>query len=245
MAENHILIDQETEVPYDFTATSSSDKAQLQTEYTDAFDGWKSRCPKFGSAHPEDNIFYLVSIKASREPGNLVRVKLGYESFAASASYQPGGGTIKRYAVEPALETVSILASDFAKDLSTAEKTALNQILNGTETKDDGSSWADDVASETGLAVLGKIRAGTTSVEIANFHWVETFISANLSDFDLGDTNKIDTPAGPVPTMPAGYTWRRVASPVRQTADGLAWEGDRRWQLSGPKGWDTDLYDTE
>lgn len=240
----HINIDQVTEAPFELDIQAGSDKATLATEYTDAYDGWKSRCPRFGSQHPEEPTFYLVSIKASREGGGMIRVKLGYEAHTANQwPMPPAGGTTKRYAGEPTLEEVSILASDYASAIADSERIALQQIINGEVTKEDGTDWADDVSSTEGLAVLAKVRKGITSVLEPGFQWVETFITTNLSDFELGNIGKIETPPGSAPSG-GSRNYLRMPGNFRMTEDGSAWQMEKRWQMSGKTGWDTDLYDT-
>lgn len=242
-AATHILIDKKDGVAWSADFTAGSDKATLQTEYTDAYEGWKTRCPKFGSPHPEETAFFLVSIKPSRDPGGMITVKLGYEGYASQQFPSPEDGPIIRYAGEPTLEEVSILASEYAADLADTERIALQQIINGEIKKEQGGDWADDVTTATGLAVLAKIRKGTTSVLEPGFQWVQTFMSADLSDFELANIGKIEAPPGNPPSG-GDRSYLRLPGSFRMTADGKAWEMEKRWQMSGKTGWDTDLYDT-
>lgn len=243
MAATHILVDKQDEVTWSADFTATSDKATLQTEYTDNYTGWKTRCPRFGTQHPEETTMYLVSIKPTREPGNMIRVRLGYESFAGNNFTTGGSGTVKRYAGEPTLEEVSILASDYASALDDTERIAIQQIINGAVNKDSGEAWADDVSSTEGLAVLAKVRKGTTSVLEPGFQWVETFVTSSLSDFELANIGKIESPPGNPPSG-GSRNYLRFPGNFRMTADGTAWEMEKRWQLSGKEGWDSDLYDT-
>lgn len=240
----HILIAKRDEVTWEADFNASSDKATLTTSYTDAYVGWKNRAPKFGSVHPEETTFFLVSLKPKRLPGNLIQVTLGYESHAADTFPVPERGQpIKRYGGDPSLEEVSILASEYASGLDDDERVAIQQIINGNVNKEEGGAWADDISSTEGLAVLAKVRKGVISVLEPTFQWWETFTTANLDDFELANIGKIETPPGSAPSG-GSRNYLRFPGSFRMTADGQAWEMERRWQLSGKEGWDTDLYDT-
>lgn len=246
MSATRISITQQDELPWVEEYSANEDKASLVVEYTDEFDGWKDRCPAMESGIAEEPGFKLIKVRAAREAGGMVRVTLSYEATALNASFpgkEPGADPVKRYGGDPSLEEVSILAAEAYQSISETEQIALQQIINGEVSKPSGGEWADDVASTEGLECLEKIRGGTTSVYEPSFQWWERFVTDDLSDFELSSIGKIDTPPGSPPSG-GSRNYLRLPGSFQMTQDGTAWEMEKRWQLSGKNGWDTDLYDT-
>lgn len=220
-------------------------KPSATLEYVDDFDGHASRMPELGSAHPDLDGLVLVEIDSSREEGSQIRVRLNYETYSIGASY-PGRPSsedpVKRYDFEIPTGEEPLLASPFFADLTAVERAAVQNIINGTENKEGGGTYAEDLTSELGAAVLEKIRAGTTHYLEPGFVWVERFNTPTLSDVEITKVGEIMDPPGPRPNPGEFRDYLYLGATGRNSEDGNTWEVERRWQLSGKGKWDADLY---
>lgn len=244
----HINVVKTESFDWDFEISSGSDRATGTVNYTDNRKGWKKRVPMLNSRHPELSALLLKKIKAKGLEGDLVAVTLSYESNDTDAS-MPGTGDgprkpNKKYGGEYSdIEEPLLTNKRYAAVLSDAEKMALTEIMNGNIYKDEAGKdlWEKAVISERGKECLAKIRKGTQSVIQQGFIWVEKLTIKSLAELNLDKIGKIDAPPGGAPTPP-GRNYRYMAPRFDPNEDGETWAAERRWQLSGPGGWDPQLY---
>jgi hypothetical protein len=225
-----------------FKGKFSEDSATSVLKYKDDFDGWQTRCPLYGTAHPDLPGFVLIEIEADREPGDQIAVTLNYEVNSHTAEYpgKPGSeGATPRYSVSITGIEEHILTNAFASELDETEIKALLNISNGNEDKADNSKWEDDVTTANGLALLAKIRKGNVSVKSNSVIYTERKLIDGLDELNYANVNKREKPPGPVGGT--ATNWLFIGATADPSADGETWTMERQWQFS-PDGWDTDLY---
>jgi hypothetical protein len=229
------------EATWTYRARASDDKLTAEISYKDDFLGWGTRCPKFGSAHPDLTGFSLVGIDAAREEGEQIRVMLSYETAAEGAEY-PGrdpSALTPRYSAQASGREEHILANPYAADITDAERKALLAISNGTEADDAGNNYQDSVTSEAGLALLAKIRKGTVAYKTGGLIYVERKTIKKLSDLEYLNIGKRQKP--PDLSGASKENWLYVSATAEPSDDGKSWTLERQWEYS-PEGWDADLY---
>lgn len=225
-----------------FTASSGDEKAKSSGYYHDSQEGWVSRVPLFGSEDPYIPSLRLVDISAEDEEGGIMKVTLSFES--ASGTTYPGrpegAERIRRYSVSTSEGEEHILThARYGENLDAAELRALMAIANGSEGKDDGSSYEDDITSELGVEVLAKIRKGTIARKAFTMSWLEKSTSENLADIEYSRIHKWYKPPGGVGGE--AENWLYAPPNVNETAEGGVYEFEKRWDYS-PEGWDEQMY---
>lgn len=246
MSATHVNVVKTHDYTWEIEVSSDSNKVTSKLKYSDTFVNWQDRCPALGSAHPDFSGMVLKKIKASRIPGNIVEVELAYESWDVSASY-PGRPAdtdpITLYDVEIGEGEEPLLAHKRYAELSTAERTALSEILNGNIYKDEATKelWEKAITSERGLEALSKIRKTITSTKVSGLIYIEKKTITSLADIEYAKVNTIQEPPAGADT-PSGYNWLYITPRVTANADGASWQIEKRWQLSGSGGWDAQLY---
>ena len=242
MAVRKTKVLKQLDYTWDFEASAKDNSPKSVLRYKDDFTGWASRCPLFGSEHPDLPGFLLVDIKASREPGDQIAVTLHYEANAFNADYpgrEAADAAEPRYSVQIAGREEHILTYSFADPLTDAERKALLAISNGSETDDSGATWESQVTSAEGLAILAKIRKGNVAYKAGGLIYTERKLITALTELEYAKIGKIDNPPGPA----GGQTnsWLYISASAEPTADGKAWQAEKQWEFS-PDGWDEDLY---
>lgn len=246
MSATHVNVVKTHDYTWKMEVSSDSNKVTSKLKYSDAFVGWESRCPQLDSAHPDFAGMVLKKITANRIPGDVIEVELDYESWELTAQYPgrpKGGKTITLYDVEIGEGEEPLLAHKRYATLTAEERTALSEILNGNIYKDEAGKelWEKAVTSNLGKEALSKIRKGITSTKVNSLIFIEKSTIKSLSDIQFSKVNTIQSPPSGADT-PDGYNWLYIAPRVSANADGKTWQIEKRWQLSGSGGWDTQLY---
>lgn len=242
MAANKINVLKTRDYTWKFKGKFSEDTATAVLKYKDDFDGWATRCPYYGEVHPDLPSFNLVEIDADKEAGEVIAVTLTYESYSFSAEIPGKPGSEEptpRYSVRIAGREEHILTNPFADGLDDTELKALLAISNGTEDKDGGGSYAADVTTTEGLAILAKIRKGNVATKTGGLVYLERKVTDSLADINFTKLYKTGAPPGPVGG--AATSWLYIGADADQSTDGLFYNLERQWEYS-PDGWDADLY---
>lgn len=205
---------------------------------------WMRDCPQMGSGHPELYGFILRRISIGGDVGETVEGVLTYGPKDWSVSY-PGraGGSkqVKRYSVEISTNEESILAHPRYNELEEKELIALKALIDGSLTKESGGDWSADIESDRGTECLGKIRKGVVSYLDPGIVWVERFTDKSLSGLQLDKVGNIMNPPGGAPSG-GDRNYIYTGATAEMSDDGEQFNIDRRWRLSGRKGWDPQLY---
>lgn len=245
MPENKINLQKTFTPVWTYRVKLGENKPSASIEYEDDFTGWGGRAPDLGSAHPDLSGLVLVEIDAARAEGNKIAVRLKYETYSSTATY-PGRPAaeepVKRYDFEIPTGEEILLANPFFAALTDTERTAVQNIINGTEAKEDGALYEEDLTSELGAKALEKIRKGITHYLEPGFIWIERFNTEDLADVDITKTGEIMDPPGPRPNPGENRDYLYLGATGKNSEDGTTWEVERRWQLSGKGKWDADLY---
>jgi hypothetical protein len=232
---------------FDYTWTlsiaSDSSKVESKLKYVDKYDGWEKRCPTMGSEHPDLKRLYLQKMEANRVPGAQVEVSLTYLNFDETVEY-PGrkAGPIVRYGMEISVSDEPLLTHPEFQNLDEKEQMALQNMINGTLEKPDGTLWENDITSDTDA--LDLVKQGITSWRCPRLIWVQSF-TVKTSNFNTASaTNgmgKIDAPPGGAPSG-GSRNYMYIGATATPTEDGNFLNIEKRWELSGPRGWNETLY---
>ena len=219
-----------------FKGRISEDSATSVLRYKDDFDDWQTRCPIYGTVHPDLPGFTLTEIEADREPGDQIAVTLTYEvnSFTTEYPGKPGAEEpTPRYSVSINEGEEHILTSDFAEDLTEEQQDALMAIANGaTDVQYPGSD-------DAGISLMAKIKKGNVSIITTTLVYTERKLSTTLDDLKRINLNHREVPPGPIGGG-ADY-WLYIGGTADPSETGDTWTITRNWKFS-PSGWDTDLY---
>lgn len=242
MAVNKLHVALARDYTWEFEGAQGEDKQKSVLKYKDDYDGWIARCPLYGSAHPDLTGFYLVGLKAAREPGDQIAVTCLYEANSWTSAYPgrpAGSAATARYAVRVNGRDEHILSNEFASGLAESELKALYAISNGNETDEAGKKWESLVTSADGLAILAKIRKGNVAYKTGGVIYIERKLVNALSSLRFTNLYKIDTPPGGVGGVTNG--WLYLGGDLEPSPDGTTWQAEFQWEYS-PDGWDADLY---
>ncbi len=227
-----------------YSASARDNKATATLAYKDDFAGWGSRCPLFGSVHPDLPGFLLSNISAAREDGDQIKVTLNYEVSGEGVEYpgrDPAADTPERYSVQIASREEHILTNSFCDPIPEAELKALYAISNGSEADESGAAYEDAVTSDEGLAVLAKIRKGNIAYKTGGLVYVARKTVEELTEINWSGIGKTSAPPGPAGA--AAENWLYIGATAEPSDTGEYWTLERQWEFS-PDGWDADLYTT-
>lgn len=245
MPSNKINLKKVFSPSWTYRVKLGENKPSASLEYEDDFEGWGGRAPDLGSAHPDLPGLVLVEIDAIRAEGSRITVRLKYETYSSTATY-PGRPAseepVKRYDGEIFTGEEILQANKYFADLTDVEREAVQNVINGTELKENGERYKDDLKSELALKALEKIRKGVTHYLEPGLVWVERFNTANLSDVQITKVGEVMDPPGPRPDPGENRDYLYLGANLKNSEDGTSWEVERRWQLSGKGKWDPDLY---
>lgn len=244
MSARHTGIRDSEAHEWTFDAEIGSNDPSAVRKYRGAFDGWIGRCPQMGSGHPDLPGFIVRRIHAEREPGGLVEVTLSYGPANWNVSYpgRPGGNQqIKRYDIEVTGSEESLQTHPRYTSLSETELNALREIIGGNTYQENGAKWETQVTSSKGLECLGKIKKAVVSFIDPGIIWVERYVDTDLNGLEMDKVGNIDSPPGGAPTGGA-RNYLYMGATANMSDDGKQYNIERRWRLSGRKGWDPQLY---
>lgn len=124
-------------------------------------------------------------------------------------------------------------------DLDEIEVKALSQIIQGKESNADGEDLESLVTSDAGLNALEKIRRGTTQWKDRRVEYVVEWVSREPLP-NMNAIGKIVGDPADAPAVADDRTWR--VGGYEQEEAGSIYDCRLIYELSGPGGWDPDLY---
>lgn len=209
--------------------------------YTDNLANWTQRCPKIGSSHPDDSRMRLKKIGMEGMEGEMVKVTLYYE-LPRETSFEFGGVEEVEYTMDYSCSEQPLLTHPKFKDLSEEEQDALMAVAAGASPTDtfgkDEKVIKDVVKSTSGKLALELLRKGQISFLCPGGVFSVTSTVAALS---LAGVGKKGSPGSGAPAVGGSYNWIKEGVSGRRTGTGN-WRQTVSWRLSGPDGWNTDLY---
>lgn len=210
--------------------------------------------PKRGSACLEEGFTFLGfdSATISHEGGGICRVTCKYGGGENNAEFTFEGQDSGERA-ELAISTSEEPIESHSRYVSLSEEDKLNiqhlkaGRLKATSVpgeyirKDSGSGGAKIVFEGLAEELAEKISKGISSYLAANQIWRVTYTSRKKPSATLlNGVGKINNPAG-APMPSGGRNWLFVGAQVNEVGNG--YEYTLEYRLSGPGGWDEDLYD--
>lgn len=225
-------------------------KAYASITYEDAEEGWETRVPIEGSAHPVIPGLLLTEINASGKEGGLAKVVLAYESaewVSGPPGRNPAETSTERFLLRPSLSDEPLLTHPKFETLTTEAQTALVTYANSQRTEADYSAALEVITDpETEGKFLTALRKGQEAWRAPRTIWQRKSALRNLSGLDLALIGKsvAEPPKDPdgQPTTPPGRNWMYLAPDIAQTQDGLGYEVTEYWELSDEGGWEDYFY---
>ena len=191
--------------------------------------------PAYLTPHP-----YLPELKCyesdlDQEPGGIIRITSIYKGVLASNPEELAQHEYNRTTTEAPIETHPLFAVPYSSPpVTPAQLAAIELALQNAQ---------PPASSVTGaaLTLYNKKRRGIESYLKPGGIYKKTYVSSDYPGSDLmNQVGKIATPPSPAPTAPSGQnylcigvTWVKQAGVVTISEE---------YQLSGPGGWDPDLY---
>lgn len=192
--------------------------------------------PVYLSSHP-----YYPSLKCfesdiDREPGGIIRITSIYKGVFASNPKQLAQHESQRTLTEAPIETHPKFA--LPRDNPPVSSTDLAAIELALQ--NNTKAWA--TWSDATKLLFSKKRMGIDSYLKPGAVYRKTYVQEDIpSAAMLNKVGKIVTPESPAPSPPTGWdyllmgvSWNKQAGVVTVTEE---------YQLSGPGGWDPDLYE--
>lgn len=191
--------------------------------------------PAYLTPHP-----YLPKLKCyesdlDQEPGGIIRITSIYKGVLADNPKELAQHEFSRTLTEAPLETHPIFALPRdAPPISASKLAEVELALQNCEP--ENSSW-DDITKK----LFQKKRRGIESYLKPGAIYKKTYVDDQIPDSTLlARAGKVFEPGSPCPDAPTdqqylcmGVTWVKQAGVVTITEE---------YQLSGPGGWDPDLY---
>ena len=189
--------------------------------------------PKPQSAHRQYPFLLLNKATLSRTEGGMMRIDCEYVGL--SPEYQAGESSAVVYELSGGTSEEPIETHPRYADIPEAELDIIRHYFDNP--KKDG-------AQPTGLGALAtelfqKKKRGIESYLAPGFTFRKTW-SQKTPLAAVGNIGKISTPDGPAPTLNAGYNWLLIDAGSKQV--GGTHDCFQEWRVSGPGGWDTELY---
>lgn len=214
--------------------------------------GWDQAVSFAARKYYHPDFRWLVRSKATvtREAAGIAKVVIDYEGIDPS---QGGGqGESKSYSLDVNTNSEPIETHpDFRQWAGQA-------VVGGGTNPQTGAIWDEDGAflgfaiekagedSDSIYADPNVDKAGVKSFLSPGVTYTESITNSDSrgSNVDLEKVGKIDTPtkSDVLPKIPSNRNWLLMGASVKEVGNGVAI--DYKWKLSGPKGWNEDIYGT-
>lgn len=233
-----------TEQPEEnFEMIGEGGKVKLTRKYEVSDDVWFQQRPALYSRDKEYAGLTLRRYTSSRVEGGMRVLTFYYEAESVIDGGAPpagGGAPQPTYSMDVSLSDEPLLAHKKFESVPDKERDALVLIFQGhTNDPEDDSLLKDKITSTAGLLALSKFKKGITGTKEPTVIWTERSTVKSLAG--LGGIGKIDTPPGGPPSA-GGRSWLNIGLTAQQSDDLNSFDQQKKWELSGPGGWDTDLY---
>jgi hypothetical protein len=193
------------------------------------------------NTHPIYGWLYRSSAQVTREEANLGRVRVEYKGIPPEYAQQ----SQKTYSVEGCLSTEPIETHpDFVTFAGNSNASSKNGAVfddDGVFLNFSGKDQNNDVSRrKTGVRSYLCPSLILTEVIVKPYKTISGYSPATPSSM-TGLGCIVDPPANPVmPTVHSTRTWMLSGVTVEDLGNGT--QETRRWRLSGPRGWDPDIY---
>lgn len=234
-----------------YTDSAGGEGASLIAFYEDNLSGWQSRLPAVSSAAPAELGSEFAAFKVARRKvlemeGEKVRVEVVFNAGFRVDQNPAEDDPVPRYSMAVSLGDEPILTHERYESLPDNEREALRQILSGEKykTEEGKEEWEAEIESAPGLEVLAKIKKGVSAHREPGLIWRERkriLFSQLNSESQLDKVRRIDTPPGSPPGG-GNRDYMYLGPQLDQDETGEFADLVREWELSGPEGWDPDLY---
>ena len=209
--------------------------AQASVTYKCSVTSGNAVVPAYLTPHPWEPKLKCYESDLDREPGGIVRITSIYKGVLADNPKDLAQVEFSRTVTEAPVETHPIFALPRDNPPVTAQDLA--QIELALQNCDDNFTSDKDIVKK----LYEKKRRGIESYLRPGAIYKTTYCSDSIPDAALlAKAGKIVTPDSPCPAAPSGQqylcmgiTWTKQAGVVTISEE---------YQLSGPGGWDPDLY---
>lgn len=194
--------------------------------------------PRPGTPHPEIPFIAVDNATAQVSEGDIAQITCNY----AGTDNTGNDANKTTYSIGMSLSEEPLLSHKKFKDLSEAEKEALQAIISGKDKDSAGALYKDKVTSAVGKKALEKVQRGQTSYYSPKLTWRQSTVrKASAASSDVNKIGQIDNPDGRQPNLGNGRNW--LLNSVTQSQEGSSYRIEREWISSDAGGWDSDIYD--
>lgn len=192
--------------------------------------------PAYLTPHPNYPSLLCYESDVDREPGGIIRVTSIYKGVFATNTNELAQHESQRSLTEAPIETHPKFA--LPRDNPPVNAANLAAIELALQNNTGGSSSWNAITR----LLFEKKRRGIDSYLKPGAIYKKTYVQREIpTSADLAKVGKITTPPSPAPGPPSGQnylmmglSWTKQAGVVTVTEE---------YQLSGPGGWDPDLYE--
>lgn len=203
------------------------------------------------AAHPDFPALVRKTITVQRDSPMLARITMTFEGVVPGNSEEPG--IVTRYSLKGNVSAEPIERHpDFA-----GEDGFGGVATRGTKAPNAKGAVYDEAGKFLGFAVektpeefypdANRVKSGIRSYHMPGFIYEEDATYDKLAvqtiEVNMNNIGKIDSPPdSPVlPEVPSPRDWLLMGATVDEVGDGITFK--RQWKLSGPRGWDRDIYE--
>ena len=236
-----------TKMQWEPGATSTVDQKGRKTATETGSCIWAARAsisdlPVVGQAHRDDATLFVNKIQRTRLEGDIAQFKVDYEGLEMVGGGPGGGGgalPAPSYSLSITTADEPIDSHPKFKDFGTVENGAF--FDPESDTFKYFKAFLD--AAHTTLNPKGGIR----SYRSPRVVWRMKYMVTTRPSGHAG-TGKIGTPSGGAPdynseSEPAtNFNWLTGPMTYQERSGGAVFEVSIEWELSGPRGWDADIY---
>ena len=193
--------------------------------------------PEFLSSHPTEPKLKAYETSTDWEAGGIFRVTTIYKGVLANNPEELAQHEFGRTTTEAPLETHPKFA--IPRDNPPVTPTMLEAI----ELALQNSTPPPESIKGVARLLYDKKRRGIESFMKPGGIYKRSYASQSIPDASiLAKVGKIDTPSAPAPVAPSGQNYLSIGVSWVKSAGVVTISEEH--QLSGPGGWDTDIYET-
>lgn len=196
---------------------------------------------------------WSITATVTRKPGNLAECRIRRQAMDGKEEFEMPGSSRSnpQYSLSATSVPQPILTHKLAESYSGEKLDALKRLVNGgcMGTKIDVSKEGQPFTQKTIQSIIGddtsklieKLKKGVTS-----FNSPQVVVQVRYKVKDPGTVSyqkccTIASPPGPFKSPGGNFNWLCLGTSVEGA--GREWQVTESYMLSGPDGWDKDIYD--
>lgn len=214
---------------------------------------WDEMCAYADQVCASGGDYWAITATVTRKAGNFAECRVRKQAMDGKREFEMPGSSREnpQYSLSCTAIPQPILTHKLAESYSGEKLDALKRLVNGgcMGTKIDVSKEGQPVTQKTIQSIIGddtsklieKLKKGVTS-----FYGPQIVLQARYKVKDPGTVSyqkccTIGSPPGPFKSPSGKFNWLCLGTTVE--GSGKEWQVTDSYMLSGPDGWDKDIYD--